>query len=140
MNKAKVENRIKAMREMLELQYCPWQFDNWEKVIKNDKSWTQEEKDYVLSIVNERRNEVMGEQKPQEENKMTEERKRADEEVEMRKLARNFMKRVNEEGFAISLNGFDYLKDLASKAGSTKYTFKKGHPYFWFGNRVYVKC
>ena len=47
---------------------------------------------------------------------MTAERERADEEVKMRELARNFMKQVNEEGFAISLNGFDYLKDLAMKA------------------------
>ena len=71
---------------------------------------------------------------------MTVERKRADEEVEMRKLARNFMKQVNEEGLLISLKGFDYLKDLALKAGSTKYTVKKGRPYFWFGESVYVKC
>lgn len=71
---------------------------------------------------------------------MTEERRRADEEVEMRKLARNFMKQVKEEEFVISLNGFGYLKELALKAGSTKYTVKKGRPYFWFGDKVYVKC
>lgn len=71
----------------------------------------------------------------------TVERRRADEEMKMKELARAFKKQVEEEGsFAISLKGFGYLKDLAEKAGSTKCTIKKNHPYFWFGDRVYVKC
>lgn len=53
-----VENRVKLIKTILNLQYCPWQFDNWERIINNDIKWTQEEKDYALGFVNERRNEV----------------------------------------------------------------------------------
>ena len=71
----------------------------------------------------------------------TAERRRAEEEMKMKELARAFKKQVEEEGsIAIGLKGFGYLKDLAEKAGSTKLTIKKGQPYFWFGNKVYVKC
>ena len=70
--------------------------------------------------------------------KMTSERARAEEEVRMRELARQFKDAVEEMGsFGISI---DDLKELAEKFGSTKYTVKKCHPYFWFGNKVYVKC
>ena len=57
----------------------------------------------------------------------------------MKKLARNFMKQVQGEELVVSRKGLEYLKDLALKAGSTKYTVKNGRPYFWFGDSVYVK-
>lgn len=53
-----VESRVKLIKTILNVQHADVCFDNWERIINNDSTWTQEEKDYALGLVNERRNQV----------------------------------------------------------------------------------
>ena len=55
-----VESAVNLMKTILNIQYTDVCFDNWEKTI-NRNNWTQEEKDYALGFVNERRNKVRAE-------------------------------------------------------------------------------